>query len=98
MKKYFIYAALLFTVQASAQIKKQTRLANKQIVTFSTTALQDKIKGGWAGQTIGVTYGGPFEFKFLGTMVNDYQTIPWPDGYIKQYFDNEPGLYDDIIV
>lgn len=96
MKKYFVYAVLLFTMQASAQIKKQATLINKQIVTLSTYALQDKIKGGWAGQTIGVTYGGPYEFKFLGTMVSDYQTIPWPDGYIKQYFDSEPGLYDDI--
>ena len=25
--------------------------------------LQDKIRGGWAGQTIGCTYGGPTEFK-----------------------------------
>ena len=96
MKKYFIYAAWLFTVPVSAQLKKQTALADKQLVTLSNTALQDKIKGGWAGQTIGVTFGGPFEFKFLGTMVNDYQTIRWPDGYIKQCFDNEPGLYDDI--
>lgn len=29
-------------------------------------------------------------------MVADYQTIPWPDGYIKGYFDHEPGLFDDI--
>lgn len=96
MNKFFTFAALFFVVQATAQIKKQTTFADKQIVTLSTATLLDKIKGGWAGQTIGVTYGGPFEFKFLGTMVNDYQTVPWPDGYIKQWYDNEPGLYDDI--
>lgn len=28
--------------------------------------LLDKIKGGWAGQTIGCTYGGPTEFKYKG--------------------------------
>ena len=28
-------------------------------VTMSKTTLFDKIKGGWAGQVIGCTYGGP---------------------------------------
>ena len=62
----------------------------------SAASIRDKIKGGWAGQTIGVTYGGPYEFHYLGTMINDYQKISWPDGQVKRYFDLEPGLYDDI--
>ncbi len=64
--------------------------------TISTTSLQDKIKGGWAGQTIGVTYGGPVEFRFNGTMINDYQPIIWYDGYIKKTMEEIPGLYDDL--
>lgn len=31
--------------------------------------LEDKIKGGWAGQMIGVSYGAPTEFTRLGKMV-----------------------------
>jgi hypothetical protein len=58
--------------------------------------MKDKILGGWAGQTIACTYGGPTEFKFQGTMIQDYQTIPWNDHYIKWYFENSPGLYDDV--
>ncbi|MDR1668170.1 MAG: ADP-ribosylglycohydrolase family protein [Bacteroidales bacterium] len=58
--------------------------------------LMDKIKGGWAGQTIGCTYGGPTEFNYCGTMIQDYIPVLWPDGYIKWYYDNAPGLYDDI--
>ena len=96
MKRYFFYAALFCMVNVSAQKNKQAPLLNKQKITLSTYALQDKIKGGWAGQTIGVTYGGPYEFKYLGTMVNDYQTILWPEHNFKHWFDNEPGLYDDI--
>ena len=34
--------------------------------TLSKTDLMDKIKGGWAGQVIGCTYGGPTEFRFKG--------------------------------
>ncbi|GAB3041573.1 ADP-ribosylglycohydrolase family protein [Spirosoma pulveris] len=65
-------------------------------VTMTKAALQDKIKGGWAGQLIGCTFGGPTEFKFNGTMMNDYQPIPWYDGYIKKTMLESPGLYDDL--
>ena len=65
-------------------------------VTLSKATLQNKIKGGWAGQLIGCTFGGPTEFKFNGTMMNDYQPIPWYDGYIKKTMLETPGLYDDL--
>jgi hypothetical protein len=58
--------------------------------------LQDKIKGGWAGQTISCTYGGPTEFRFRSKRVPDDHDIPWYDGYLKNTYDNRPGLYDDI--
>lgn len=63
---------------------------------MSKSALLDKIKGGWAGQVIGVTFGGPTEFRFEGTMINDYQPIVWYDGYIRETMTNNPGLYDDL--
>lgn len=68
----------------------------QESVTLSKATLQDKIKGGWAGQVIGVTYGGPTEFRFSGSMINDYQPIEWYDGYIKKTMENNPGLYDDL--
>lgn len=58
--------------------------------------LRDKIKGGWAGQTIGVTFGGPYEFRFQGTFIGDYQPLLWYDGYIKKTMTDIPGLYDDL--
>ncbi|MDP4282148.1 MAG: ADP-ribosylglycohydrolase family protein [Bacteroidota bacterium] len=58
--------------------------------------LQDKIKGGWAGQTIGVVYGAPVEFKYQGSIINDYQNIPWSDHYVKYWWDKKPGLFDDV--
>lgn len=65
-------------------------------VTMAKAQLQDKIKGGWAGQVIGVTFGGPTEFRFNGTMLNEYQPIPWYDGYIKKTMIENFGLYDDL--
>lgn len=64
--------------------------------TLSMERLTDKIKGGWAGQTIGCTYGGPTEFRYNGTMIQDYVPIEWPDHYIKWWYENTPGLYDDV--
>ena len=33
---------------------------------ITVQVLEDKIKGGWAGQMIGVSYGAPTEFKSNG--------------------------------
>lgn len=64
--------------------------------TISLSMLKDKIMGGWAGQTIGVTFGGPYEFRFNGTFIGDYQPLLWYDGYLKKTMLNDPGLYDDL--
>jgi hypothetical protein len=88
----------LFSVIILAACKPQ--VADKQVMpdqfTLSKEKLFDKIKGGWAGQTIGCTYGGPTEFKFKGTMIQDYQQMVWYDDYIAEIFDLDPGLYDDV--
>lgn len=73
---------------------------NKEVlpseITLSRDTLMDKIKGGWAGQAIGCTYGGPTEFRYCGEMIDESVEIEWPEHYLKSYFDNSPGLYDDI--
>jgi hypothetical protein len=67
-------------------------------VRLTTDVLRDKIKGGWAGQTIGVTFGGPTEFRYRGTMIEDYTPIAWNDRLLQDSFEKSPGLYDDIYV
>ena len=69
---------------------------SQKTLTVSKQQLKDKIKGGWAGQTIGVTFGGPYEFRFNGTFIQDYQPLLWYDGYLKKTMLNNPGLYDDL--
>ncbi|MCC8186630.1 MAG: ADP-ribosylglycohydrolase family protein [Bacteroides sp.] len=66
------------------------------VLKLSDYDLLDKIKGGWAGQTIGVVFGAPTEFKFSGTYIQDYQPISWDKGYVKYWWDKKPGLFDDI--
>ena len=65
-------------------------------ITFTKRQLQDKIKGGWAGQTIGVTFGGPYEFRFDGTFIGDYQKLMWNDTLVKYNMIYNAGLYDDL--
>jgi ADP-ribosylglycohydrolase len=86
MKKIITgYCLLLATVAFS-----------QSTIVLSKTQLKDKIKGGWAGQTIGVTFGGPYEFQFNGTFIGDYQALTWYDGALKNAMINNPGLYDDL--
>ncbi|KYP15861.1 MAG: hypothetical protein A1D16_10405 [Flavihumibacter sp. CACIAM 22H1] len=65
---------------------------------ITKAVLLNKIKGGWAGQTIGVTLGWPSEFRYLGTFIQDYETIKWHDDYVNEAMTTFPGLYDDVYV
>ena len=66
-------------------------------VTLTRAELLDKIKGGWAAQTIGVTYGTPTEFRYTSGMIGDDVAIPWGDpDYVRNTMINAAGAYDDI--
>jgi len=89
---------ILLCAPSYAQVKKTAANSSKsaKIITLTKEELQDKIKGGWAGQTIGVTFGGPTEFRFQGTFIQDYQPIEWYNGYLKKTMMGWRDLYDDI--
>ena len=83
-------AVLLIAVMVSVGVNAQGT------VTLSKEVLMDKIKGGWAGQTIGCAYGGPTEFVYRGVMIPDDVEIVYPEHHLKGYFDNLPSLFDDV--
>ncbi|MCW3118295.1 MAG: ADP-ribosylglycohydrolase family protein, partial [Chitinophagaceae bacterium] len=88
MKKIIILVCVLTLVS--------TGFSQVKTITLTKEKLKDKIMGGWAGQTIGVTFGGPYEFGFQGTFIGDYQPLKWYDGYLKNTMIHNPGLYDDL--
>lgn len=97
MKKLlFIILAVGIIVSAYSKTNEKKALVDVNKLTIEKDSLLDKIKGGWAGQTIGVTFGGPYEFKFRGTFIGDYQPLVWQDDFLKQYMLDWPGLYDDL--
>ncbi len=83
------------TILASFLLSVALHPAAQKLV-LQKNVLQDKIKGGWAGQTIGVTFGGPYEFRFNGTFIGDYQPLIWDDSLVRANMLNNPGLYDDL--
>lgn len=88
--------AFLLTATTSCQQQKPDKIASPSENILTKEQLQNKIKGGWAGQTIGVVYGAPVEFKYQGSIIPDNQYIPWNEGYVKYWWDKKPGLFDDI--
>lgn len=89
----WLLMAFFFIADLAAAVHK----GNKEVV-LSEQSLRDKVKGAWAGQTLGCSYGGPTEFKFLGTIIQDYIPIPWDKHTVKNWYDTFPGLYDDVYV
>jgi hypothetical protein len=64
-------------------------------ITVNREQLLDKIKGGWAGQMIGVCFGAPTEFRYLGTVIPDSVELEWNSGLVKNYFNND-DIYMDL--
>lgn len=84
------------TVLAGCCERPAAKIAYGQEFTFTETTLSDKIRGGWAGQTIGCTFGGPTEFKYKGGIIHDQVEFLWYDDYAWDTFRDDPGLYDDV--
>lgn len=64
MKRIILFALICVSLPADSQVKGKShspKVPGK--ATIIKAALRDKIMGGWAGQTIGVTFGGPYALK-----------------------------------
>jgi hypothetical protein len=87
---------LLFVACADSGIQKDSHFKDGEILQMDKSVLQDKIKGGWAGQVIGCAYAGPTEFNWQGAMIHNRVQIPWDENQLTYWYDNAPGLFDDI--
>ncbi len=95
MKKFsFIAIPVLLMITVSACGTRNN--AEKGFVKIPKEVIADKIKGAWAMQTIGVTYGGPVEFRYMKMMIPDSVKLAWSDTMMYHWMTKIPGLYDDI--
>jgi hypothetical protein len=70
-------------LEAAPVLRKTTR-----------AALEDKIRGGWAGQMIGVAYGAPTEFQHLGKLYEG--ELPWSPERVENAL-HQDDLYVEMI-
>ena len=85
-----------FFIFACQNKAENTSASENNTFVLTKEALKNKIKGGWAGQTIGVTYGGPTEFQYRGTLIQDYVPMEWHENIMKEWYTHAAGLYDDV--
>ena len=91
----FVAILSLILMSACGNIGTEQKIPSK--LKLTPEELMNKIKGGWAGQAIGVTYGGPTEFRYQSKMIPDEVQVPWGDAdYVLNTMTKSPGLYDDI--
>ena len=64
---------------------------------LSRATLEDKIRGGWAGQMIGVSYGAPTEFRSNGKIIegNLNKYLDWSPERLKNSIDQD-DLYVEM--
>ena len=70
-----------------------TTMTQAETRTLSRAVLQDKIRGGWAGQMIGVAYGAPTEFKSNGK-IGDWN-LEWKAGMLENTI-HQDDLYVEM--
>ena len=86
------FAATTFVVLMAAFSGQACRSGYEEI---SIVELRDKIRGGWAGQMIGVSYGAPTEFRFRGRIIPEDRLPEWNDERIKNSI-HQDDLYVEM--
>jgi hypothetical protein len=69
-------------------------VAAERLVPIPLERYLDKLKGGWAGQMIGVSYGAPYEFKSNGK-IYDGPIREWKPEYIENTI-HQDDLYVEM--
>ena len=72
---------------AAAATHGQTTLTEAQFL--------DRLRGGWAGQMVGVTWGAATEFRYLGRTIPAGEVPTWYPGLINDAFDQD-DLYIEL--
>jgi hypothetical protein len=77
---------LLFAAVALAQTSPRT---------LTLEELRDRIRGGWAGQMIGVSYGAPTEFRWREQIIPEDRLPQWKPEMVANAL-NQDDLYVDM--
>ena len=88
----YLVILILFTFSDPTFLNK-----GRDKISLSKATLYDKIRGGWAGQLIGITYAS--EMKASASIEHSKnENVRWSDGFQLANLHNNPELYDDIYI
>src|SRR5947208_14220547 len=83
----FVMAAVAASHALENGVKKEPRRIMRQV-------LEDKVRGGWAGQMIGVSFGAPTEFRSNGKIIEG--DLPaWAPDHVSNAIDQD-DLYVEM--
>ena len=63
---------------------------------MSKAVFEDKVRGGWAGQMIGVSYGAPTEFRSNGKIIEGNLQGTWTDARATENAIDQDDLYVEM--
>jgi hypothetical protein len=89
MKK-IIFSSLIivFSILLSCTTEK------KDYRKISVDEYMDKVKAGWVGQMVGVGWGAPTEFQWLGEIIPEENMPTWKPGMVNQF--NQDDIYVEM--
>lgn len=70
-------------------------VAEPEYRQISLSGLEDKIAGGWAGQMIGVSFGGPTEFRHRESIIPEGELPEWDPATVADAI-RQDDLYVDM--
>jgi hypothetical protein len=90
-----IAKAVLLLGATGLSLSCQNRIEDSSLRGIDLSVLEDKIRGGWAGQMIGVSFGASTEFQYLGELVPEEALVDWTPDMVAGAL-NQDDLYVDI--
>ena len=69
--------------------------AGNDVREIDLEVLRDKVRGGWAGQMIGVSYGAPTEFRYLERLIPEADLPEWTPEMVRGALDQD-DLYVEM--
>lgn len=90
-----VLASSFAAAVASVILGSCSGAAGPEFREISLAELEDKIAGGWAGQMIGVSYGGPTEFRHRESIIPEDELPEWDPDTVADSI-RQDDLYVDM--
>lgn len=88
--EHHCYPSCHFPILATLEFKTERPARKIYLDEF-----RDRVAGAWLGQSVGVSYGAPTEFKASGRILTDKELPTWKDGDVNGTF-GQDDLYVEM--